>query len=255
MAASIGSPRTALVLGGNSDIAHAALVRLAADGLSRVVLAARDPDALQARLAESPLPIGEVTVEAWDALDPAAHRPLVERAAETLGGIDLVLCAVGSLGHGAGIGASSRTVTELIAANFAGPAAALTDVAHHLVQRGYGTIVVISSIAGVRARRSNYLYGSAKAGLDAFAQGLGDAVAGDGVRVHVVRPGFVTSKMTTGLAPAPFATDTAAVAECIACVVRCRSSRIIHVPTPLGPLFGLMRALPRPMWRRISGDR
>lgn len=255
MAAPIASPHTALVLGGNSDIAHAALARLAVDGLCRVVLAVRDPDALQARLARSPLPIDEVTVEAWDALDAAAHRPLVERAAETLGGIDLVLCAVGSLGHGAGIGASGQTVADLIAANFSGPAAALTEVAHHLVRRGYGTIVVISSIAGVRARRSNYIYGSAKAGLDAFAQGLGDAVAGDGVRVHVVRPGFVTSKMTAGLAPAPFATDTATVAECIAGVVRCGSSRIIHVPAPLGPLFGLLRAMPRPVWRRIAGDR
>jgi decaprenylphospho-beta-D-erythro-pentofuranosid-2-ulose 2-reductase len=114
---------------------------------------------------------------------------------------------------------------------------------------------VISSIAGVRARRSNYLYGSAKAGLDTFAQGLGDALAADGIRVHVVRPGFVTSKMTTGLAPAPFATTTSAVAEAIAAVVTSDHSRIVHVPKVLGPLFGLMRATPRPLWRRISADR
>lgn len=255
MAALIASPRTALVLGGNSDIAHATVARLARDGLARVVLAVRDPDTLEARLLAEPLPVDEVTIETWDVLDASAHTPMVERAAMTLGGIDLVLCVVGSLGHGAGLDASAETASQLIASNFTGPAVALTDIAHHLMQRGFGTIVVVSSIAGVRARKSNYLYGSAKAGIDAFAQGLGDAVAEHGVRVHVVRPGFVATKMTTGLRPAPFATTTTAVAELVAAVARCDRSRVVHVPQILGPVFGVLRAMPRPLWRRIAGNR
>jgi decaprenylphospho-beta-D-erythro-pentofuranosid-2-ulose 2-reductase len=246
------TPHTALVLGGNSDIALAALRRIPLD---RVVLAARDADALRARLDADPLPIANVTIEAWDALDPAGHTPLIERAHDDLGGIDLVLCAVGSLGHGAGITAGPADAAALIDSNFTGPATVLTAVAHHLVTRGYGTIVVLSSVAGLRARRSNYLYGSAKAGLDAFAQGLADSVAGSGVRVHVIRPGFVTSKMTAGLKPAPFATSTEAVAAAIADVVLSPRSRIVHVPRVLGPLFGVMRALPRPIWRRVAGTR
>ena len=245
-------PRTALVLGGNSDIALTTLQQIPLD---RVVLAARDATALRTRLAAEPLPIGQVSIESWDALDRSAHEPLIERAHDALGGIDLVLCAVGSLGHGAGITASPSDAAALFESNFTGPATALTAVAQHLVARGYGTIVVLSSVAGLRARRSNYLYGSAKAGLDAFAQGLADSVAESGVRVHLIRPGFVTSKMTTGLKPAPFATSTQAVATAIADAVLSPRSRIVHVPRVLGPMFAVMRTLPRPVWRRVAGTR
>lgn len=245
-------PRHALVLGGNSDIAVATLRRIPLD---RVVLAVRDVDAMRARLAAWPLPIANVTIEAWDALDTTAHAPLIERADAQLGGVDLVLGAVGSLGHGAGIAASPMEAAALMMSNFTGPATALTAVAQHLVARGGGTIVVLSSVAGLRARRSNYLYGSAKAGLDAFAQGLADSVADAGVRVHLIRPGFVTSKMTAGLQPAPLATTTEAVAAAIADAVRSPHSRIVHVPRVLGPMFAGMRALPRPIWRRVAGTR
>ncbi len=247
-----GAPRTALVLGGNSDIA---LASIRAMGLDRVVLAVRDADSMMARLEREPLSIAEVVVETWDALDPSANLPLIEAAAETLGGIDLVLCAVGSLGHGAGITSTSANAAALIESNFTGPATVLTDVAHHLVERGYGIIIVLSSVAGLRPRRSNYLYGSAKAGLDAFTQGLADAVADSGVRVHLIRPGFVVSKMTAGLEPAPFATTVDAVAAAIADVARSDRSRIVHVPAILSPLFGMMRMLPRPVWRIIAGNR
>ena len=245
-------PRTALVLGGNSDIALAALRQIPLD---RVVLAVRDVSALRTRLSAESLPIDHVAIESWDALDRSAHAPLIERAQQELGDIDLVLCAVGSLGHGAGITASPSSAAALIESNFVGPATALTAVAQHLVARGYGTIVVLSSVAGLRARRSNYLYGSAKAGLDAFAQGLADSVAGSAVRVHLIRPGFVTSKMTTGLKPAPFATTTHAVGAAIADAVLSPRSRTVHVPRLLGPLFVVMRALPRPVWRRVAGTR
>lgn len=245
-------PRTALVLGGNSDIAFATVRLLSLD---RVVLAVRDVAAIRARLETEPLSVSDVSIEPWDALDTAAHAGLIERAATSMGGIDLVLCAVGSLGHGAGLTASPAAAAALIDSNFTGPATALTAAAQHLVARGHGTIVVLSSVAGLRARRSNYLYGSAKAGLDAFTQGLADSVVGSGVRVHLIRPGFVTSKMTTGLKPAPLATTIDAVAESIADAVGSSRSRIVHVPRVLGPMFGVMRALPRPIWRRVAGDR
>jgi len=245
-------PRTALVLGGNSDIAIATLHKLALDG---VVLAVRDADAMRGRLAREPLPIPQVSITTWDALDAAAHAPLIADAHAQLGDIGLVLCAVGSLGHGAGIAASPTEAAALIDANFTGPATALTAIAQHLVERGSGMIVIVSSVAGLRARRSNYLYGSAKAGVDAFAQGLGDALADSGVTVHLIRPGFVTSKMTAGLRPAPFATTVDAVADAIVAAVSSPNGRVVHVPRLLGPLFAVMRALPRPIWRRVAGDR
>jgi decaprenylphospho-beta-D-erythro-pentofuranosid-2-ulose 2-reductase len=243
-------------LGGGSDIALAVLHRLAGAGLERAVLAVRDPAQVRARLAARPLGGVEVSLERWDALDVGAHEGLLQRATGAVGGdIDLVLCAVGSLGHGAGADASPEQAAELIGSNFTGPATALTAAARHLAEQGHGSIVVLSSVAGLRARRSNYLYGSAKAGLDAFAQGLGDAIEERGVRVHVIRPGFVVSRMTRGLPQAPMATTPEVVAEAVLGVLGGRRSRTVHVPARLGPLFAGLRVVPRPLWRRIAGER
>jgi len=247
---------TALVLGGGSDIAWATLRSLAGIGLRHVVLAGRDDVAITARLADDPLGVERVSVERWDALDTAGHATFLASAAEQLGGrIDLVLCAVGSLGHGSGQDADPVAVRAVLDANFTGPASALTAAAAHLRVQGSGTIVVLSSVAGLRARRSNFPYGSAKAGLDAFSAGLADSCHGTPVRVHVVRPGFVRTKMTTGLPPAPFATDPERVAAAIVAAVGSTRSRVVHVPPVLGPLFGALRLAPRPIWRRIAGDR
>lgn len=248
-------PETALVLGGASDIGLAVVERLAADGLSHVVLAARDPQAVERRLLDAPLGVPQVDVVAWDALDVDGHAPLLARTRATLGRIDLVVCAVGALGHHAGASLGPRDVDLLSRTNHAGPAAALAVVGHELAAQGGGTVVVLSSVAAARARRSNFVYGASKAAIDAFAQGLGDGLVERGVRVHVVRPGFVVSKMTAGLDPAPFATTPAEVAEAVARVVGSRRSRIVWVPWALGPLMGVLRLVPRPLWRRIAGDR
>lgn len=247
--------RTALVLGGGSDIGLAIVAELSRHGLEQVVLAARRPEAALAAARAATAADVEISVEAWDVLDVGSHADLVGRAAERLGGIDVVVCAVGALGHHAGLTMSPDEVDHMVRTNFAGPAAALAAVGERMVGQGWGTIVVLSSVAGQRARRSNYVYGSSKAGLDVFAQGLGDAVAGTGVRVVVVRPGFVVSRMTEGLDPAPFATDPGTVARLTVHAVLRARAEVVHVPPLLGPLFAALRAAPRPLWRRIAGDR
>jgi len=256
--------RTALVLGGSSEIALAIVAALVdGAGVQQVLLAARDPESLGPRLVALRRD-AEVVVERWDALDLEAHAPLLDRAAEVLGRIDLVVCAVGMLGHHAGRSMGPVAVDEMVRTNFAGPAAALSVVADRLVaQRGGeptaslpATIVVLSSVAAARPRRSNYVYGSTKAGLDAFARGLGDALVGTGVRVLVVRPGFVRSRMTVGLDPAPFATDPAAVGAAVQRALGRRSAApVVWVPGLLGPLFAVLSNAPTALWRRISGDR
>ena len=252
MPAALTDPiETAVVLGGGSDIALATIRLLADAELLRVVLACRHPEELTDRLASGPAIAAEVDLRAWDALDAVGHQAFFDRCAESLGRIDLVLCAVGSLGHGSGLAAGPEAVGELLAANFTGPATAITAAAQLLVRQGSGTIVVLSSVAGVRARKSNYPYGAAKAGLDTFAAGLTDALVDSGVGVVVVRPGFVRSKMTTGLQPAPFATAPEAVATAIVDTLRLGGSRTIHVPRKLGPLFAVLRLVPR----RVSGAR
>lgn len=247
-------PRNALLLGGTSDIGVAILAELTRQGLQRAVLAARDPEAAEATVRTASPGLHAEAV-AWDVLEVEGHRAFVERCAERLGAIDIVVCAVGLLGHHAGRSMGPVDVEHMARTNFAGPAAALAATAEHLVAQGHGTIVVLSSVAALRARRSNYVYGSSKAGLDVFAQGLADSLVGTGVRCLLVRPGFVRSRMTEGLDPAPFSTDPATVARATVTALAEPGREVIHVPRLLGPLFVAARLAPRSAWRRIAGDR
>ena len=112
-------------------------------------------------------------------------------------------------------------------------------------------VVLLSSVAGERARRSNFVYGSSKAGADAFYQGLGDRLAGTGVKVMVVRPGFVTTKMTAGLEPAPLSTTPEAVARAVTHGLE-RGRDTVWVPTTLRFVMSGLRHLPRPVFRRLN---
>jgi short-subunit dehydrogenase len=118
--------------------------------------------------------------------------------------------------------------------------------------QGHGRFVVFSSVAGQRARRANFIYGSSKAGLDAFAQGLADALEGTGVGVTIVRPGFVVGRMTEGMSPAPFATTPEAVAGAVVRAIE-SGQPVVYVPPVLQWVFAVMRHLPRAIWRRIPG--
>jgi short-subunit dehydrogenase len=110
--------------------------------------------------------------------------------------------------------------------------------------------VVFSSVAGVRVRRANYVYGSAKAGLDGFAGGLGDALAGSGVRLLLVRPGFVIGRMTEGMSPAPLSSTPDQVADATVAALR-RGREVVWVPGALRLMFAVLRLLPRAIWRRM----
>ncbi|HTO01298.1 MAG TPA: SDR family NAD(P)-dependent oxidoreductase [Microthrixaceae bacterium] len=257
----VAAPRTALVLGGSSDIAIAIVSELGAHGLQKVMLAVRDAESVTG----SALPDGpQRFVEPWDALDIDSHDALADRAAEVLGTVDVLVCAVGMLGHHAGLGMAPEEVDQMVRTNFSGPAAAVSAIAQRMVEQrsaspsagAPATIIVISSVAAARPRRSNFVYGSSKAGLDAFARGLGDALVGTGVRVLVVRPGFVRSRMTEGLDPAPFATRPEVVAKAVVKALRRRgSAQVVWVPSLLGPMFAMLSNVPTGLWRRISGDR
>jgi decaprenylphospho-beta-D-erythro-pentofuranosid-2-ulose 2-reductase len=140
---------------------------------------------------------------------------------------------------------------ELAVTNYAGPVSTLLHVARRLREQGHGTIVVLSSVAGERARRTNFVYGSSKSGLDAFAQGLGDSLAGTGVRVVVVRPGFVRSSMTEGRPTPSLATTPPAVADVVAGAVG-SGRQTVWVPGAFRYVMAVLRHLPRPVWRRVS---
>jgi decaprenylphospho-beta-D-erythro-pentofuranosid-2-ulose 2-reductase len=133
--------------------------------------------------------------------------------------------------------------------NYVGAVSVGLPVAQRMVADGHGVLVVLSSVAGVRARRANFVYGSSKAGLDAFAQGLGDLTHGT-VRVVVVRPGFVTGRMTAGMDAAPMATTPDAVGQAIVGAIAGRAE-VVHVPSALRYVFGVLRVLPRSVFRRL----
>ncbi len=245
-----GMPQSAVVIGAGSDIARETLRLLAGRRLNRVILAGRNTKSLDALSEE--LRVWGVTAEttALDVTDVAHLDAFSTDAAARLGEIDLVLMAVGDLGTGALNDLDSAAVASTVATNFGGPAAVTLALARILREQGWGRIVVLSSVAGVRVRKVNFVYGSAKAGLDGFCLGLADALEGSGVKVTVVRPGFVRTKMTAGLKPTPFAVDAITVAEAI---VRCleTGASVAWVPTVLQPIFAALRMLPRAIWRRL----
>lgn len=247
----LGAVQSVLVLGGGSEIATATTRRLVAERARTVVLAGRRPERLSAQVAELES-AGATTVDtlAFDATNAAGAAAAVEEAFDRHGGFDVVLMAFGVLGDQDQLDDDPVAAAELATTNYVGGVASGLAVARRLRAQGHGTLVVLSSVAGERVRKANFVYGSSKAGLDGFAQGLGDSLAGSGAHVMVVRPGFVTTKMTDGLDPAPLSTTSEAVAEAIAEGLR-RRRHTVWVPPTLRLLFAVLRHLPKPLWRRF----
>ncbi|HZA77084.1 MAG TPA: SDR family NAD(P)-dependent oxidoreductase [Acidimicrobiales bacterium] len=255
----LGAVQSLLLLGGSSDIGAAIAERLVPGGCRAVVLAGRRLEAMEPVARCLRAGGAEVAVTAWDATDIGGHGDAVKAAWEaahemsrgTAGDIDCVVLAAGVLGDQPHLEEDPTAAAELTIANYAGPVSTLLQVARRLKEQGHGTIVVLSSVAGERARRSNFVYGSSKAGLDAFAQGLADSLVGTGVRVVVVRPGFVRSSMTEGRRPVPLATTPAAVADAVADALA-SGKEVIWVPGTFRYVMAAFRHLPRPLWRRLS---
>lgn len=248
----LGQPQSMLVLGGTSDIGLATAEALAADRLRRVVLAGRDEPALQTaadRLRRAG--VTDVATAHFDATDTDGHATVIEKSFAG-GDIDVVLLAFGVLGDQEREERDPASAIEAVTVNYVGAVSVGLHAANALRAQGHGVLVVLSSVAGVRARRANYVYGSAKAGLDAFAQGVDQALHGSGARVLIVRPGFVRSRMTQGRPAAPFATTPEAVAAAIRGGIR-TGRAIVWVPRPLQLVMTVVRHLPRPVFRRLPG--
>ncbi len=248
----LGAVQSVLVLGGTSEIALATVKQLIAGRCRTVVLAVRDPASAIAA-ADSLRQAGATSVEivAFDAADPTSHGATIDTAFASGGDIDLVLLAFGVLGDQVDFDDDPVAAAHAVQVNYVGAVSAGLAVANAIRRQGHGTLVVLSSVAGIRARKSNFVYGSSKAGLDAFAQGLGDALVDGGGRVLVVRPGFVHTRMTEGMEAQPFATTPEKVAQAIVEGLQ-RNRELVYAPGILRYVFGVMRLLPRPVWRIIS---
>lgn len=238
-----------VVFGGRSEIGLELATRLATGRV--VVLAARGVE----RLADESAAVaaaGATAVHAveFDADELGSHGPLVEAIVAEHGSIGTAVVAFGILGDQARAEVDPAHAAAIVHTDFTAQVSLLTVLAATMRSANQGAIVVFSSVAGARVRRANYVYGSAKAGLDGFARGLADALHGTGVRLLLVRPGFVVGRMTDGMPPAPLSSTPGQVADATArALVAGRTE--IWVPRTLGPLVLALRLLPRSVWRRM----
>ena len=245
----LGVPQRLLLLGATSDIAQAVARRYAADQPLTVVLAARPgPRRSEAAAALAALgcPVEEVDFEATDT---AAHAEVVRTAAAG-GDIDVALVAFGVLPDAEEAWNDVGTAVAAAQVNYVGAVSVGVALAAQLRRQGHGVVVALSSVAGERPRRSNFVYGSTKAGFDAFYTGLGEALREHGGRVLVVRPGFVRSKMTTGMEAAPLSVTPEEVAEAVVNGVA-NGKEQLWVPGPMRAVMSGLRHVPRPVFRRL----
>ena len=247
----VGNPQSVLLLGGTSEIGLAVVEAFANDRPMRVVLAGRPSarlDAAKVRIEELGCAVEPVEFDAR-ALDTHAD---VIRKAFAGGDIDVAIVAFGLLGDGEKAWTDIDTAVELATVNYTAAVAVGVALGERMREQGHGAIVALSSVAGERPRRGNFVYGSTKAGLDAFYTGLTEALRPDGVGVTVVRPGFVHTRMTEGHQPAPFSTTPEAVAAVVVDAVRSRKEQV-WAPQPLRAVMSVLRHLPRPVFRRLPG--
>jgi decaprenylphospho-beta-D-erythro-pentofuranosid-2-ulose 2-reductase len=245
----LGSVGSLLLVGGTSDIAVATARRYLQERPLRVVLAARDTPRRDAVAADLRAAGATVEVVDFDAEDAGAPKRMVEEAAAG-GDIDVAVVAFGQLGDQEHLADDPAAVAALGQVNYVAPAVVGTVLAAQMRHQGHGVIVALSSVAGERPRRANFVYGSTKAGMDAFYSGLADSLVGTGVSVLVVRPGFVRSKMTADLEPAPLATTPEAVAEAIVSGVR-SGRHTVWVPGAMRWVMSALRHTPRSVFRRL----
>ena len=244
-----GNPQSLLLLGGTSDIALAIARTYAGRGGLRVVLAARPTERRTAAAAELTALGCRVSEVDLDARDHGSHAATVEEAFRE-GDIDVAVVAFGLLGDAEQAWQDPELALELAEVNYAAPVHLGVLLAEKFKAQAHGVIVALSSVAGERVRRSNFVYGSSKAGFDGFFLGLGEALRGSGARVLVVRPGFVTSKMTAGLENAPLAATPEEVADATVDAVAAKRE-LIWVPVPMRFVMSGLRHVPRPLFRRL----
>lgn len=245
--------RRVLVLGGTSEIAEALVHELARTQASDVVLAGRDE--LRMRdVAKRLLAGGCASVRVLNGLDASAlasHREILARAFELLGAVDLVILAVGVLGERGGLPQDIAGALEVLDVNALGGASLVMESARALREQRGGTLVVLSSLAAERPRRANAVYGASKAALDGLSQGLADELRPAGVRIMVVRPGFVHTRMTRDLPVPPLACSPQTVAEATIRGLQ-RGAQTVWAPPALRWAGIAMRIMPRALYRRLS---
>lgn len=248
----VGVAQNIVLFGGTSDIGQAILRRVVKPGVARVVLVSRNID--QAEVSTAPLadrfPEVDFHHVRFNASDAASMSEVVSSITDDIGDVDVAIVAQGVLNEGVDYYSDPSALIEMANVNFTATMTLLYSLASQMKSQGYGKIVLLSSVAGERVRKGNPAYGATKAGIDGFALALDHELVGSGASVLVVRPGFVSTKMTAGMKKAPLSTD----AESVAVIVEkgiASDKKIVWAPGLLRWMFLVLKNLPLPVWRRL----
>jgi decaprenylphospho-beta-D-erythro-pentofuranosid-2-ulose 2-reductase len=243
--------RGILVVGATSAIAEATSRIFARRG-DRIYLLGRRADQLAAMAADLAVRGAAATgCAVLDANDHSRHAAAIQEADAALGGIDVVLIAHGSLPDQAACERDAARALAAIGTNALSVISLLTELANRFEARGCGTIAVIGSVAGDRGRQSNYIYGTAKAAVETFLQGLRNRLHPKGVHVLTIKPGFVDTPMTAGFRKGPLWTTPERVARGIVAAIDARAD-VAYLPGYWRLIMLCVRAIPERIFKGMS---
>ena len=246
----LGQTDTIVILGGGSDIGVAIAQGLAAIGTRRIILAGPNSESLDSAARSLAGAADEIITTEFDAAGTETHEAFFSSMIDAYGDLDVVVVAFGVLPDQQAAEVDPSIAVHAAQVNYVGALSTLLIAGRLLAAQGHGTIVLMSSVAGERSRRSNFVYGSTKAGIDAAAEGLSYALEGTGAHVVTVRPGFVRSKMTEGLDEAPMSVTPDQVADATVRAITQQQS-VVWVPAQLRFVMSGIRHLPRVAMKRV----
>ncbi|OBF55873.1 decaprenylphospho-beta-D-erythro-pentofuranosid-2-ulose 2-reductase [Mycolicibacterium monacense] len=249
----VGNPQTILLLGGTSEIGLAICERYLRDAPARIVLAALPDDPGREAAVAQMRRAGAKSVEVidFDAVDTASHPDVIDKA--SAGGsrdIDVAIVAFGLLGDAEELWQNQRKAVQIAEINYTAAVSVGVLLGEQMRAQGFGQIIAMSSAAGERVRRSNFVYGSTKAGLDGFYLGLGEALREYGVHVLVIRPGQVRTRMSAHVKEAPLTVDKEYVAE-LAVTASAKGKDLVWAPGAFRYVMMVLRHIPRPIFRKL----
>lgn len=243
--------RRILVLGATSGIAEAC-IRLWANRGDALYLVARNADKLAVVAADARTRgASHIGTAVANLDDTGAHAEVLAHAINSLGGLDVAFLALGVLGDQSDAERNFATADQILHTNFVAPVSLLTWLANYTAQRRAGTLAVLSSVAGERGRKSNYVYGSSKAGLTAFVDGLRNRIDREGVRVMTIKPGPVKTAMTEGMKGSAKFADVEVVAASLVKAID-KGTDVVYVPGIWRVIMAVIRAIPESIFKKLN---
>jgi decaprenylphospho-beta-D-erythro-pentofuranosid-2-ulose 2-reductase len=247
----VGNPQAVLLLGGTSEIGLAICERYLRNARARIVLACMPDDPGRDDAVSQMKAAGAKSVELIDfeATNPDSHPKMIEQAFAN-GDIDVAVVAFGVLGDAEELWQNQRKAVQAAEINYTAAVSVGVLLGEKMRAQGFGQIIAMSTVAGERVRRSNFVYGSTKAGLDGFYLGLSEALREYGVRVLVIRPGQVRTRMSAHIKEAPLTVDKEYVAN-LAVTASAKGKELVWAPAAFRYVMMVLRHLPRSIFRKL----